>query len=141
MTTLHQQMTYRAGDTIQFDVICKDADGTVVNLSGIDIEYMLNDPYGENVETYTIVNGITAGTIEILDMVNGKIGINVDADRTRNYLPGYYSDQLRLTVPEPGHADIVVSELVGYIFIKAPLRPAVIALQAGGISVQSPTVP
>jgi hypothetical protein len=138
MATLHPQMTYYAGDTIMYDVICKDADGVPVNLSGINVDLKVNDPYGVNVESYSIINGVASGGLEILDMVNGKIGVTVAAARTSTYMNGYYRDHLRLTVPEPGHDSIVISELVGYIFIKPALRGSVVVLHAGSISVQPP---
>ena len=71
-------------------------------------------------------------------MAGGKLGITVSALRTKNYIAGYYRDHLRLTVPEPGFDAIVVSELVGYIFIKPALQSAVVALQAGSLSVHPP---
>lgn len=138
MATLHPQMTYYAGDTIMYDVICKDADGVPVNLSGINVDLKVNDPYGVNVETYSIIGGVVTGGLEILDSVGGKIGITIKASRSATYMNGYYRDHLRLTVPEPGFEAIVVSELVGYIFIKPALKPAVVALIPGGLAVHSP---
>jgi hypothetical protein len=137
MATLHPQMRYYAGDTIMFDVICKDADGVPVNLSGIDIEFMLNDPYGGRVESYSIVGAVTTGGLEVLDMAGGKIGVTVAALRTVDYIAGYYRDHLRLSVPEPGFDNVVISELVGHILIK-PAPSAVVALHAGSLSVQPP---
>lgn len=138
MATLHPQMTYHVGDTIMYDVICKDADGVPVNLSGINVDLKVNDPYGVNVESYSIIGGVATGGLEVLDMVGGKIGVTISALRTQTYIKGYYRDHLRLTVPEPGHDSIVVSELFGYIFIKPVLRPAVVALQAGSLAVHPP---
>jgi hypothetical protein len=138
MATLHPQMSYYVGDTIMFDVICKDADGNPVNLSGINVDFKLNDPYGNNVENYTIIGAVITGGLLILDMANGKIGVTVPATRTAGYITGYYRDHLRLTVPEPGFDAIVISELVGYIFIKPALKSAVVALTAGSLSVHSP---
>lgn len=138
MATLHPQMTYYAGDTIMYDVICKDADGVPVNLSGINVDLKVNDPYGVNVETYSIIGGVVSGGLEILDMAGGKIGITIPASRTALYIPGYYRDHLRITVPEAPQESIVVSELVGYIFIKPALKPSVVTLIPGGLAVHSP---
>lgn len=137
MATLHPQMTYYVGDTIMYDVICKDADGVPVNLSGINVDLKVNDPYGANVENYTIIGGVIVGGLEILDMPGGKIGITVPASRTRNYIAGYYRDHLRLTVPEAPQESIVISELVGYIFIKPALSGNVV-LHAGSLAVAPP---
>jgi len=138
MATLHPQMTYYAGDTIMWDVICKDADGVPVNLSGINVDLKVNDPYGVNVESYSIIGGVIVGGLEILDMAGGKIGITLPASRTKDYMAGYYRDHMRLMVPEPGFESIVISELVGYIFIKPALKPAVVTLIPGGLSVHPP---
>src|SRR5512139_2078922 len=130
MSTMHTLMDFYVGDSMLIDVTINDAEGAALDLTGCDLEWMLNDPDGINALTYSIRAGVTTGNIVVVNLVQGKIQITVPGSVSANFYPGYWHDQLRVWVPDPGFEDVLATQLVGTVKLRPPLPPGVVPLQA-----------
>src|SRR5512139_961776 len=140
MATLHGLMDFYVGDTILIDVTVTDADGVELDLTTCDLEWKLNDPDGVNIETYSIRDGVVNGDFDLIEADTGRVAITVGGSFTASYAPGYYHDQLRVWVPDPGFEVITVTEMVGTILMRRPLSPGVAAMATSTLEVGSPVL-
>jgi len=111
--TQHPILDYYVGDTILIDVQITDARGNILQLTGVDVKWVLVDEQDANVATCTVGNGI-----EIVDVNGGKIEISKASD---TLAPGVYRDQLRLRTQADGY---IVTQMIGLINLLPSLTGA-----------------
>lgn len=93
MTTVHTPLQFYRGDTWELDVTCHDGNGVVLNLTGATLEWQLHTAAGVLVTTKTIGNGISVAA-----PTSGVCVISMEASESGSLAPGYYFDQLRVTL-------------------------------------------
>jgi hypothetical protein len=140
MATLHTQMDFYSGDSMLIDVTINDAEGNALDLTGCDLEWMLNDPDGLNVLTYSIRDGTTTGNITIVNNATGQIQITVPASEAAGFTPGYWHDQLRVWVTDPGFEDVLATQMIGTVKIRPALSPGEASLATSAVEVSSPVL-
>lgn len=131
--TVHDTLIYYQGDTIMIDVTCKDAKGSIINLNGASIEWLMDGADG-NVVLATLGNGIEIATTPEA----GKVEVTVLSTVTEKFAPGFYQDQLRVISAD----NIQSTQLVGLIEMKSALsrnrKLAAIGTRAGAPDLGSP---
>ncbi len=96
MADLHPYVAFTQGDTWPISGICRDKDGSLLNLTSVsDLRWRLTDQAGTVVLDFTLGGGLT-----IVDATAGAVLIVVSKEQSDAIAPGSYRDQLRLTLPD-----------------------------------------
>jgi hypothetical protein len=111
--TQHPPLVFYVGDTILIDVTITDARGNVLQLTGVDVKWVMVDAQDATVAVCEIGSGIT-----VVDVNGGKIEIS---KQSGTLAPGIYRDQLRLRTQADGY---IVTQMIGLITINASLPGA-----------------
>jgi len=111
--TTHPTLVYYVGDTILIDVQITDARGNILQLTDIDVKWILVDEQNATVAVCAIGSGI-----DVIDVNGGKIEISTPS---ATLAPGMYRDQLRLKTQADGY---VTTQMVGLIDLKPSLPGA-----------------
>jgi hypothetical protein len=111
--TTHPILVYYVGDTILIDVQITDGRGNILQLTDVDVKWVLVDAQNATVA----VCGIGSG-IEVVDVNGGKIEISTPST---TLAPGMYRDQLRLKTHADGY---VVTQMIGLINLMPSLPGA-----------------
>jgi len=102
--TIHPPQQFYAGDTWPISALCTDGDGAVIDLSAADCVWQLNEylPDGEhggpNKLTLQVGTGIALVENTSGDLVPGLILITVTPGQSAGLAPGFYLDQLQVSV-------------------------------------------
>jgi hypothetical protein len=90
MPTHHDLIELVAGDTWEIPGTLTDANGSPLDLTNAQFEWVLVDTGG---------NPITlAAAVDVMDAETGAVGIYVPAGDTAGLDPGYYTDALRVNL-------------------------------------------
>lgn len=109
MTTGEIIVDVRQGNTRTIAVTITDEDGNGVDLSGVDAEYVVSEPYDE--DEAAVVTKTDASGIDYPDPTSGELEIRLDTDDT-DLDPRRYRHELKLD-----GADWTVTAFVGALRI------------------------
>jgi hypothetical protein len=91
MRALHEPIEVIAGEPWEIPATLLDANGTLVDLAGAALEWVLIDR-GDNPVAIT-------AKVTVTDAAAGAVCISIAGNETAGLDPGYYIDGLRVTMP------------------------------------------
>jgi len=92
MTTLHGDITVRAGDDWTIPGQLLNINGQPLDLTNATLEWVLWGPAGDL--------AIPSNVVDIDILAQSNVNVTVPRGVTRGLVPGYYTDGLRITVGE-----------------------------------------
>lgn len=103
---VHDPLQFYCGDTWEIVFDCHDGDGSPLDLTNVEIEWKLDTYEGVNVKTKTLADGALSILAPAAD---GRCALMLSAAESESIRPGFYRDQLRVTIPATTDTPTIVT--------------------------------